>query len=358
MSLKNIAGSRLINQQITSSASTTIKEMVAWMGAIQAQDYTMAKWAIGLRCNATTNSDVEAAINKGDIIRTHVLRPTWHFVAAADIYWMLKLTAPQIKKIMNTRFKQLEFTDALIVRSNGIIKKAVAEKHCTRATLVAALNKANIQTDENRASHLLMYAELDGIIGSGEIQNHQPTYALLTERVKPVKRISREAALEKLAKRYFASHGPATLADFVWWSGLPVKDAMNALEMIRPTLFSETIDNQTYWFYEEHSAVSRSKPGIYLLPAFDELLIGYKTREISIVERHHVHAFTKNGIFNPVIVKNAKVIGVWKRRFNKDRVIIEPAYFDTPDTATVKALEKEAKKLGGFLEKKAVISNI
>jgi hypothetical protein len=355
MSLKKIACSRLINQQIAISVTTTIKETVARMGAMQAQDYAMAKWAIGLRCKGTTNMDVEAAINKGDIIRTHVLRPTWHFIAAEDIYWMLELSAPQIKKLMKTRFKQFEFTDSLVAKSNAVIKKTVTGgKHCTRATLVAALHKANIKTDENRASHLLMYAELDAIICSGEIKNNQPTYALLKERVNPLKKINREFALEKLAKTYFASHGPATLADFGRWSGLPVKDATSGLEMIQPTLISETISNQTFWFSEQHSA-KEATPAVYLLPAFDELLIGYKTREISIMESHHAKAFTKNGIFNPVIVKNGKVTGIWKRSFNKDKLTIEPAYFEPPDKTTINLVKKVAKKYGAFTAKKAEV---
>lgn len=349
MTSNKIANLRLISQQILKPKSDDAQDIVAWMGAMQAQDFNMAKWAIGLRLNKATEKDIDAAINSGEIIRTHVLRPTWHFISSDDIYWMVELTASRIKSSMKGRNKQLELTDKIFKKSFSIIEKALKdENHLTRKELVKDLNKAKIATNENRSSHILFHAELEGIICSGRMKGRQTTYALLQERVPKPQPLKKEEALYKLAKKYFESHCPATLADFIWWSGLSVTDAKLALSLIKDEFISEKTDAQEYWFPRSFSIPKKIKGSIFLLPAFDEFLISYKDRSAAIVSEHQRKAFSNNGIFWPVIVTNGRAMGMWKREIKKNKLLIAATLFDKTNEAVRELLKKPLKKLEYF----------
>lgn len=323
-----IAQQRLHNQGIINTTFTKPSEVVAHLGAMQAQDYPMSKWAVGLRLPHATDESIEAAINEGSIVRTHILRPTWHLVAAQDIRWMLALTAPQVHQLVAYMYRQLELGDALLSRSNTIIAKALeGNNHLTRAELMAELDKEGINTSELRSAHLMFHAELNGIVCSGAMRGKQITYALLDERVPTTNSLAREEALAELAKRYFVSHGPATLQDFVWWSGLKVADARAGLEMIKSALISENIDDQLFWFPSLTSSFPKNT--VHLLPAFDEFMVSYKDRTASLSSDNHTTAITGNGIFKPIVVVNGKVEGTWKRSVQKDKVKVETAFFNS-----------------------------
>ena len=353
MNLTDIAKIRLISQQIAGTKFKTAKDIVAWMGAMQAQDYAMVKWAIGVRLPNATDRVLETAIDNGEIIRTHLLRPTWHLVSADDIYWMLELTAPQIKASLKSRHNELELSEAIFTKSNASIEKALRDgKQLTREELIAKLGKAKIATDDNRSSHLLLRAELDGIVCSGATKGGKQTCALLAARVPKTKPLTKEEALAKLAKKYFTSHCPATLQDFVWWSGLSVGEAKHALEMIKADFVSETIDAQTYWLADFFSIPKAGKESVYLLPAFDEFIISYKDRSASLPFENHNKTISNNGIFRPVIVVNGQVTGIWKRTIKKDQVMVETEFFKQPNKATKSLVEKAAIQFGDFLEKK------
>ncbi|WP_202552334.1 winged helix DNA-binding domain-containing protein [Ginsengibacter hankyongi] len=343
----------MITQQIAATTFTSPKEIVCWMGAMQAQDYRMVKWAIGLRLLGITYALFEDSFNKGEILRTHVLRPTWHIVSAEDIYWMLELSAPQMKRAMKSRDKQLGLDEKVFIKSNSIITKALSGgKHLTRTELGVKLEKAKISTNEQRLTHLLFYAELSGIICSGKVNSSNQTYTLLAERVKIAKQINRDEALTKLAKRYFRSHCPATLEDFTWWSGLNITDAKHALEMIKKNFISETIKSKTYWFADSFSIPEKRKSSVYLLPAFDEFIISYKDRTAVLPQEHQAKAFTSNGIFHPAIVMNGKAIGLWKRNIQKDKVILEAEFFKKASKTLMASIEKKFNRFAKFLEKK------
>ena len=320
---------------------------------MQAQDFNMAKWAIGLRLNKATEENIDAAINSGDVIRTHVLRPTWHFVSAENIYWMLELSAPRLKSSMRGRNNQLELTEKILKKSNKIIERFLnSGKHAMRKELVSELNKSRIATDENRASHILLNAELEKIICSGKMKGKQTTYALLSERVPQPIRLQKEEALRLLAMKYFESHCPATLHDFVWWSGLSVSDAKNALEMIKDQFISEKKDTAEYWFPNSFSPSKKHRESIFLLPAFDEFLISYKNRTAAIPIELSGKAFSNNGIFWPTIVVNGQVAGLWKREIKKDTLIIEAIFFDKKNNVSKSDLQKTSDRLSGFLNLK------
>jgi hypothetical protein len=324
----NIAQQRLNNQRIIGTNFTKPQEVVAHLGAMQAQDYPMSKWAIGVRLPHATDESVEQAINEGSIVRTHILRPTWHLVAAQDIRWMLALTAPQIQQLMAYLYRQLELNSTILNRTEAIIAKALeGNNHLTRTELMAELENEGINTSDLRSAQLMFHVELNGLVCSGAMRGKQITYSLMDERVPFTKPLTRDEALAKLAKRYFMSHGPATLPDFVWWSGLKVSDARAGLEMIKSALISEKINEQVYWF--PHHTPSFSENTVHLLPAFDEFMVSYKDRTASLSANNHHAAITGNGIFKPIVVVNGKVEGIWKRTIQKDKVKIESELFTT-----------------------------
>jgi hypothetical protein len=356
MTSKEISHLRLINQKIANTDFKSAGEIVSWMGAIQAQDFSMAKWAAGLRIQESTAEDIEASFDKGEIIRTHVMRPTWHLVAAGDIYWMLELTAPQIKAAMKSRHKELELTEPLVAKCFRIIEKALIKEHnMTREALVMEFDKAGFTGNNNRYAHILLKAEIEGLICSGPLKNNKPSYTLLSERVPVRKVLSKEESLAELAIRFFRSHGPATLKDFVWWSGLPVTDARKGLDAVKSGLFSEKTGLEEYWFANPSSNRSAKKTSIHLLPAYDEFLIGYRDRSASLPVLHNKATVSDNGIFYPIIVRNGKVIGLWKRVVKKDKIVIEINLFRSLNKSDLSRIRQKAKEFGYFLKKETEV---
>jgi hypothetical protein len=327
---------------------------------MQAQDYAMAKWAVGIRLPDSTDKEIEAAIDHGEILRTHLLRPTWHFVSADDIYWMLELTAPKIIASMKFREKWLGLTGAVIARSNRVIEKALlGGEQLTREDLVARLNEANLRTDEYRSGHLLMRAELDGLICSGkpkgkklyestDSSSRKQTYALLEQRVPKKKRMSREESLEELARRYFSTRAPATLQDFAWWSGLSMADSRDALEMVSSKFVPEVIDGITYWS-PDSLPVPRGRTGTFLLPAFDEFLIAYKDRNAALGRVMEKKLISQNGLFRPVIIIDGQATGLWKREIEKGRLIVEAKLFREHTKKEKGEIHRAAERFGKFL---------
>lgn len=312
----------------------------------------MAKWAIGVRLPNSTEKLVEQVINKGEVLRTHLLRPTWHFVSPEDINWLLELTAPHIKASQKARDRDLELTETIYLRSNSIIEKALSEHGAlTREKLVAELNKAGIATDQNRAAHLLMRAELEKIICSGPIEKSKPTYALFAERVPKPKKLVKEAAQAELARRYFTSRSPATLQDFTWWSGLSAKDASQALELVKPKFIPEVIDDRTYWLVPDFERHAPDRPTVHLLPTYDEFILSYYNRSASIPAEleKHMKEISDRGVFWPIILFDGQVIGIWKRIHKKDTVIVEVELFSSPESSVLELIEKAAAKFADFL---------
>ena len=316
------------------------------MGAIQAQDYNMSKWALGIRLPGSTQKSIEAALDKGEIIRTHLLRPTWHIVSAENIYWMLELTAPRIKASMKSRHKQLELTKEVITKCLNIIEDNLTRKiNLTREELAGELEKSNISTKkDNRLSHILLLAELEGLICNGAAKGKKNTYALLKERVPSVKRLGREEALAKLASTYFASHGPATLQDFTWWSGLTITDAKLAMEMIKSDFHSEKTGTQTFLFDNNFSINEKYWESAYLLPAFDEFIISYKDRSIIVSSEEQNRIISRNGMFWPVLLMNGQAVGTWKKVNNSGNVIVEISYFPGNTLCSNKNIETLIEK--------------
>jgi len=363
MSLKridtNISAIRAFNQQISVSKFKTAKEIASWMGAIQAQDYKMSKWAFGIRLPDSTESDINKEIDSGNIIRTHLLRPTWHFASSEDIYWILDLSAPQIKAAAKSRDKQLGLSDSIFNICNRIFEKSLRDQnHKTREELLSILTKSGIDTDNNRSSHIFLRAELDGIICSGKQKNGKPTYAILGEWVPKHNKVHRDEALKELASRYFTSHGPATIQDFKWWSGLYVKDVKLAMELNKGYLTSEVIQNQTYWFADNLPETKPDFNEIYLLPAYDEFLISYHDRSSSLSLVENKKVISNNGIFYPTIMHNGQVIGTWKRNMKNNRVIIVTDLFKFGTRNTDEYFTSSLIRYSGFTGKVIELNQI
>lgn len=356
MTPNDIASIRLNNQQIASSNFRRAKDLVAWMGAMQAQDYNMSKWAIGVRLPDSTDQTIEEAFRKGEIIRTHLMRPTWHLVSSADIYWILELTSPHLKPMLRARFNRLELTEAVISKSKSVIEKALSGgNHLTREEIMFQLENAQIAAVNLRASHLMMACELDGIVCSGASKGKNQTYALLSERVPNAIKFSREEALAELARRYFTSHGPATIQDFIWWSGLPVKDAKNGLEMIKSDFSSEKVGQQIRWFSNPILQMESIPESAHLLPAYDEFIISYRDRSASILPEYNKKAISENGLFRPIVVVNGQVNGTWKRTSKKDKVLIEVDYFKIIEQLPENDIKNASERYGQFLNLKPEI---
>lgn len=347
MTSTEIARLRLARLQIAGTECRSIGALVARLGAMQAQDYAMAKWAVGVRLPGVTDEAVELALDRGEIVRTHVLRPTWHFVAAEDLRWMLALTAAHIYRSMRASFAELGLTEELRLKSNLAVAKALENGHLTREALMAVLKTSGIPVDELRSSYLMFCAELEGIVCNGARQGKQHTYALVDEKIPPSPTLPREEALARLAARYFGSHGPATIRDFQWWSGLPAADARAGLEAAKPGLFSEKTADKEYWFAAPEPGPAGS--AIHFLPAFDEYIVGYTDRSAVLDPAFGKEAITINGIFKPVIVVEGKVTGLWKRTAKKDHLLLETRFFDPGDTLDAATVRSAVQPLGDFL---------
>jgi hypothetical protein len=347
----DIAHQRLHNQLITRPLFEKPEEIVSWLGAVQSQDYAAAKWALGLRSQGLTDEAIEQAFTDGVILRTHVMRPTWHFVAPADIRWMLALTAPRVNALAAYYNRKLELDDVVFTCSNAALIKALqGGKQLTRPELMAALRQEGIASDDLlRFSYIIMHAELDGIICSGARRGKQFTYALLDERVPPTRTLERDEALAEFARRYFTSHGPATLQDFVWWSGLAVADAKTGLEMVTSQFIHEVIEGQMCWFSTSTPPSKDLSQTIHLLPNFDEYTVGYSDRSAVIDESDLPKFDARGSVLNNVIVRDGRVVGTWKRTLKKDTVIVTPNLFAPLNEAETRAFVESANCYGAFL---------
>jgi hypothetical protein len=362
--------SRLYSQALVDSPFTRPEEVVDWMGCIQAQDFAQAKWALGLRVPGLKEASVDAAFNSGTLLRTHVLRPTWHFVLPADIRWMLALTAPRIKAFSAGMHRKLELDSKTFTRAKKVLTKALTEHtHLTRNQILPLFQKAGIRTDDIRSSFLMMDAELDGLICSGPRVGKQFTYALMDARVPVATRLSPDEALAELAWRYFRSRGPATIYDFAWWSGLTIGHGKKAVDLLKDRLEHVVHNGQAYWSADAAAtrlkAAATPRPaagiprasrvlgagaaaprvsdaGVILLPAFDEFTVAYKDRSDLL---HSDHLSKSAFGLKPVVLAQNRIQGIWRRTFKKNDLEVEVQPFG-PITQRVET--KIKKEIGHF----------
>jgi hypothetical protein len=349
----DIAGRRLHNQRLVTTTFQNPNEVVSYLGAVQAQDYAGAKWALGQRIQNATDAAIDRSFNEGEILRPHVLRPTWHFVTPADIRWMLMLTAPRVHAANAFMYRNLELDKVTLKKSNATLEKGLqGGKQLTRSELASLFRKAGIIADGLRMGYFLMYAELEGLICSGPRRGKQFTYALLEERAPKVNPLRHDEALAELVKRYFTTRGPATLQDFTWWSGLTMAEAKNGVEMVRSQFLSEALNGQTYWFASAISSApfSEISPTAHLLPNYDEYFIGFKDRSaIGELARQSGLAKNDTALMAHIIILDGQIVGGWKRILKKDPVIVRLDLLTTLTKAEKQAITVAAEQYGKFL---------
>jgi hypothetical protein len=347
---------RLANQRLTRSSVRAPADVVSWLGAMQSQDFPGAKWAIGLRADVT-EADVDRAYDEGLIVRTHILRQTWHFVARDDIRWLLALSGPRVNAVNAHYYRKMALDAKTFTRSRDVLERALRDgQHLTRSELKTELARARIDADGTRLAFLVMRAELDAVICSGPRRGKQLTYALLDERIPSAKPIDREAALAELTRRYFASHGPATLRDYVWWSGLTVRDAKTGIDLNAPALTTETIDGLTYWSVDGPVPKAARSPTAFLLPNYDEFLIAHKDRTLVAGPGSGDGVRRIKDPFLHHIVVDGRLAGSWTRTATVRSVAVECATYASPTPPLRRAIDAAVVRLGQFLGRPATSS--
>jgi hypothetical protein len=339
---------RLANQQIVRPRFTTAAELVAWMGAVQAQDYPGGLWAVGLRLANALQEDVEGAIAARSIVRTWPMRRTLHLVPAADVGWMLRLLAPRLLKSSEGRYRALGLDGADFSRGRRLLERALAGgNRLTRQEAYAVLERGGVSPVGQRGIHVLSHLAQQGLICFGPREGRQPTFVLLEEWVPTAREVSRTEGLATLATRYFRSHGPATVRDFAWWAGLPLKDAREAMEAAGPGL-----DGGPRYRHKARSA----KPAAVLLPPWDEYLVGYRDRAAALGHLAPDHPRLAGAIGIPLILIDGRVRGAWRRALTPSRVRLSLEYWGRVTAAERQAVESAARRYSRFLERDLLLA--
>jgi hypothetical protein len=351
MASVDIPRSRLYSQHIAQADFATAKEVVAWMGAMQAQDYAGALYSIALRTPHLTREAVEKAIADRQIVRTWPMRGTLHFLAAEDARWIVRLLAPRAMAAAASRRRQLDIDDAVIAKAQAVIVRALEGGNClTRNELCSRLDQGGIATAGQRGIHILHYLAEMTLLCFGPHDGKQPTFVLMDEWLPPVPEKSREEALKELASRYFTSHGPASLRDFAGWGSMTVKDARLGIELAGDALASEDIAGVRYWF---DPSVASARPATYLLPGFDEYILGYKDRSAVLPPKFSDRIVPGgNGMFLSTLVIDGQVVGTWKRaaRAKSQTLHVTPFVpLTQKQTATIDVAAKRYETYSGTL---------
>lgn len=349
MTTQDIINQRLLNQNLSKNVIKTSSEMVSWLGAVQSQDFPGAKWALSQRLGFLSNDEIQKAFDYGEILRTHVMRPTWHFVHPNDIAWMLDLTRDRVKVVMRSYNKQLGLTEEIFEKSKIIIENVLQNKnYLTRDEIAEKLKERGIKWTGNGLAHIVMWAELDGLICSGPMKGKKHTYALISERTKSSKKLEEDEALSKLVKIYFQSHGPAQIKDFVWWSGLTVEKTKRGIEANSPKLNSSEVNGKTYYHFELKD--TKKTDQVFLLPNYDEYTIAYADRSDLFANVDHSKLDARqNALFNNAVIINGIGEGLWRRIFKSKTVEMEFRLFRKLNSREIEELENAIENYAMFL---------
>jgi hypothetical protein len=318
---------------------------------MQAQDYGPAKWSVGQRSSGLADADLERAVTTGAIIRTHVLRPTWHFVAREDLRWLLALTGPRVQQSSRSRLRELGLDDRTLGRCQElIVSELEGGKRLSRYGIAEALDRAGVDRDGQRLPYILMHCELEVTICSGGFDAKRHTYALVDERVPEDPPFDRDEAMIELTRRYLTGHGPATVNDLRWWSSLTVADIKSALHMLDKEVSSATIDGITFWSMADEETPAPKPRGAHLLQPYDEFIVGYtESRFFNDPLGAEARAAWKRGSqLRGLIILDGKIAGHWRRSIATGRIEVEVATYGDPKPGAIRAIEKAAEDLGRF----------
>jgi hypothetical protein len=355
MTDSDVARRRLDAQRLWRPDDGDPTDVVRWMGAVQSQDYTASLLGVGLRTRGGTEQGVEDAIARRTVVRVHFMRNTVHLVPALDLRWMMRLMAPRIRRLIGNvaRANGVPIDESTYARSNEVIAAELAGGgQASRAELSLALERAGVRTGAELAVMLLVQrAQVDGLVCAAPRHGRQDRLVLVDEWLPPGPTLDRDEAVAELARRYFRSHGPATVSDFVWWSGLTVADARAALEALGTELATEARDGQTYWYAERPPPVDRDGDVAYLLGNYDEYLVGYKDRTAVFDPAHRpkLTTPTRNVLFAHTVVVNGEVVGTWRRARQRDGVSVRAELFRPLSSGEVDAVAAAVERVGAFL---------
>ena len=342
---------RMRAQRLSSPMPADPAAVVGWFGAVQAQDYAGAKWALTLRAPALTDAQLDQALADGTIIRTHGPRPTWHFIAPADIRWVLTAVAPRVQLRSRTMYRTYEVDAALMGRVRRVVEKTLSGgRFATRAAIGKALAGNGIDASGIRLGLIMFVLELDQVVCSGPRQGKQFTYALFDERVRGAAVLSPEEARTALAARYVASHGPVTIRDFVWWSGLTVGEAKRAFESVSPALRTERIGDHIYWSSPtEPKATRREVPPVHLMPNYDEYFIAYRDRSPTAALLPLSAPLDPMDTFAHLLCIEGRFGGFWKRTAGSRAVAVQLLPYRALNRTHRAAAETAAERYAAFL---------
>jgi len=321
---------RLLNQQLISQQFTNPTEVVSHLGAMQAQDYRMMRWAVTLRTKRPSKEAFRKAYNGGEIIRMHLLRCTWQLITAQDYGWMLELCAPKIISTLNGWMKsnKISIPEDELISVRKIIEQTIGDNtNITKEDITDSLVRHGILMDDHRISYHIRLAEINGYLVSGDLHSSKTTYCLSSNKIQATNPISKDEALALLTTKYFQSRSPATLEDYVWWSGLNTSDCKKGIQLLGNKLHAESWNGREFYLIDNCRTKGFHKGCTNLLPPFDEYLIGYKSRDVVLAPEYRNHAHNNNGTFYPVVVKNGEICGNW----NPYKSTLQTEMFE-PDT--------------------------
>jgi hypothetical protein len=346
----SIPARRLASNRLIGTPFASPVEVVRHFSAMQSQDYGPGTWGIGIRAQGVTAADVDALFDAGTILRTHVLRPTWHFVLPEDLRWLLGLTGPRVHLANGPYYRRAELDPPTLARGHAAFVGALeGGRQQTRRELAVALRHAGIEAEGLRLTYLVMHAELEGLICSGPRRGKQFTYALVDERVPSARPLDREEALAEIARRYVTSRGPAQAHDLAWWSGLTVGDSRRALELASDDLGTETFRGKVFWTAREApAAASIASPLVRLLPVYDEYFIGFRDRA-DFGDPDRLGPDAASVLLNNIVVLDGMVVGGWRRTIDRRRVTITTDLLVPFGASERRALDSAAADFGRFL---------
>ena len=376
MKSSDIPGLRLYNQHITHPRFSEPHDIVKWLGAVQAQDYLGALWAIGLRLKNSTEAAIEKAVEEKKIVRSWPMRGTLHFVAAEDLRWMLKFLTPRVIRRSAGLYREAGLDTRVFSKSSRLLSAALkSDQQLTRNEIYAIWERAKISTSGQRGLHILGHLAQTGLICFGSRKGKQQTFVLLDEWLPPSKMPQKEEALAALGLTYFQSHGPATIHDFSWWSGLTIAEAKEAVESLGSQLESKRQNHSTHkqnagireqgnigtsvqtYYLVPTTDPQKSSRQVFLLPAYDEYFVAYKDRTAAFNPKIAKDMQKLgNGIFSSPVVLNGLMSGFWKRSFIKDKVLIEANVFSPLMKPASDGIEAAARKFGKFLKTSVEVS--
>ena len=310
----NAIAIRLLNQQLICPQFSHPAELVNYMGAIQAQEYRLMRWAVAMRTRKPSAKAFKKAFDDGQIIRLHLMRGTWQLVSA-DNYWpLLELCSPKAMAVTKgwMHSNKINIGDDEEARIRQILIQTAGNKgSVTKEDFIQALTQENIHMDDHRLSYHIRMAELTGTLCSGDLLPMKATYALAAEKVKPRMKVDHDEALLILTRNYFQSRQPATLEDFVWWSGMNVSDCKRGIALMGHSIHAEKWKRRTFYLTDNCRTRGFRKGKYLLIPPYDEYLISYKSRDIVLSPDFRHKAHNNSGIFQPVITHDGIICGNW-----------------------------------------------